>query len=209
MNKVRIEILLEILRRENAISVPDFSDAQDLLETGKDPIAELMKLDRLKRPDLVYAAMQYNNAPPVDLDSVEIDLDLSRLFGQDLMKTLQFVPIYKFANGQYIVGAVYPNNPSLRQVLRVVLQDDYQLVQIDKDKLESFLNVYQATQATKSALKSIQSDVNIATSGRKDISSDVANAPAVRFIDSVLEEAVKVGASDVHIEPSEKSVLVT
>ena len=208
MNKVRIEIVLEILRRENSITVEDFSDAQDLLETNKDPVPELVKNDRLKRSDLIEATHQYNNAPYVDLDNVTIDISIANLFGQDLMTTLKFVPIYRFKDGLFIVGAVYPNNPSLRQLLRVVLENNYQLVQIDTDKLNSFLNVYQATQATKNALKSIQSDANIQVAGRKDISSDIANAPAVRFIDSVLEEAVKIGASDIHIEPSEKNVLV-
>ena len=80
MNKVRIEIVLEILRRENSITVEDFSDAQDLLEANKDPVPELVKNDHLKRSDLIEATHQYNNSPYVDLDNVTIDVSIDNYF---------------------------------------------------------------------------------------------------------------------------------
>ena len=208
MNKIRMTLVLEILRRENVISPSDFSDALDLLTNDKDPLNELLKLDRISKTDIMNAYDQYGNTPPIDLDSVDIELDFSNLFGQDLLSQYQFIPLYQFKDGLMLIGAVEPNNPSLRQLLDVVLSNNYEVLRIDTEKLESYLNVYKATQATKSALKSIQNDINLSNAGRKDISTDVANAPAVRFIDSTLEEAVKIGASDIHIEPNEKNVVI-
>lgn len=207
MNKIKLSIILEILRRENKITPADFSDGEEYLEKGLDPLEEFLKNDVIDHKTIMDAYSKYENSPYVDLDTVEINQEYSNLFGLDLLRQKQFVPLYRFEDGLYLVGAVNPSDAILIQTLRTVL-GDFELLQVDKDKLDSYLNVYGATQAAKSALKSIQNDKNIENANRKDISTDVTNAPAVRFIDSVLEEAVKIRASDIHIEPNDKNVVV-
>lgn len=208
MNKIKYLTILEILRRENKITPPIFDDGVEYLKSNINPIEELLKQDIITNPDVVNAFNEYMNTPYVDLDMVDISVDFSNRFGLELLTNYQFIPLYQFKDGLMLVGAVEPTNPVLIQLLRVLLDNNFQVLRVDKDKLESYLKVYSATEATKSALKSIQNDVNLNNANRKDISTDVANAPAVRFIDSTLEEAVKVGASDIHIEPNEKNVTV-
>ena len=208
MNKIRYTIILEILRRENIISPSGFDDGIECLNNNLDPLEELLKLDLVSRSDITHAYMEYANSAYIDLDMVDINVDFSNLFGLELLTKYSFIPLYRFQDGLMLVGAADPTNPVLIQLLRTTLDNNFQILKADKEKVESYLNVYSATQATKSALKSIQNDVNLNNANRKDISTDVANAPAVRFIDSTLEEAVKVRASDIHIEPNEKNVVV-
>ena len=208
MNKIRYQILLEILRRENKITPSDLSDGLEFLSKDLNPLEELLKLDRLSKKDIEEADNEYGNTAYIDLDTVEIKLDFSNAFGLDLLKKYEFIPLYRFNDGLTLVGAVNPNNPVLKQLLLVSLDNNYQILKVDKEKLTAYLNVYSATQATKSALRSIQSVENINNNSKDGISTDVANAPAVRFVDSILEEAVKIHASDIHIEPNEKNVVV-
>ena len=208
MNKIKYLTILEILRREKKISPSIFDDGVEDLNSNINPVDEFLKNDVITNADVVSAFDEYMNSPYVDLDMVDINVDFSHLFGLELLTNYQFIPLYQFKEGLMLIGAVEPNNPVLIQLLRATLDNDFQVLRVDKDKLDSYLKVYSATEATKSALKSIQNDVNLNNANRKDISTDVANAPAVRFIDSTLEEAVKVGASDVHIEPNEKNVTV-
>lgn len=208
MNKIRLEIILQILRRENKISPSDLSLGLEYISKDIDPLEELFKADKLSRSDIDDATNEYGNTAYIDLDAVEIKLDISSTFGLDLLKKYEFVPLYQFNDGLMMVGSTNPNNPVLRQLLVVIYSNYYQILKVDKEKLNNFLNVYSATEATKSALKSIQSKVNIENASKEGISTDVANAPAVRFVDSILEEAVKIHASDIHIEPNEKNVVV-
>ena len=208
MNKIRLTIVLEILRRENVISPSTFNDGIECLKNNLDPLDEFLKSDLISRSDIARAFNEYSNSPYIDLDMVDINVDFSEIFGLELLTRYSFIPLYRFSDGLMLIGAAEPNNPVLIQLLRATLDNKFQILKADKDKVESYLNVYSATQATKSALKSIQSDANLSNANRKDISTDVANAPAVRFIDSTLEEAVKVRASDIHIEPNEKNVVV-
>ena len=208
MNKIRYALILEILRRENTITPSDFSDALEFLGKDIDPLEELLKADRISKSDIIEAFNEYGNTPYIDLDAVEIKVDFAPFFGLNLLKKYEFIPLYKFSDGLTLIGATNPNNPLLRQMLVVALGNNYQVLKVDKEKLTAYLNVYSATQATKSALKSIQSEANISNNTKEGIATDVANAPAVRFVDSILEEAVKIHASDIHIEPNEKNVVV-
>ncbi len=207
-NKTRLTLLLEILRRENKISPADQEDALEIVRQGGDPFAFLQKQDLLSATDLHMALSQYANAPYVDLDKVEIETDFSEVFGLELLTQYSFLPLYRYQDGMWLLGAVSPEDFDLNQVLRSSLEGNYQILQVDRDKLESYLKLYSANLAARNALRSIQNDDNAELARGKDASSDVANAPAVRFIDSTLEEAVKVGASDIHVEPSEKKVNV-
>lgn len=208
MNKIRFEIILQILRRENKISPSDLSLGLEYISKDIDPLEELFKADKLSRSDIDEATNEYGNTAYIDLDAIEIKVDISSYFGLDLLKKYEFVPLYQFNDGLAMVGSTNPNNPVLKQLLMVAYSNNYQILKVDKEKLNNFLDVYSATEATKSALKSIQSKVNIENASKEGISTDVANAPAVRFVDSILEEAVKIHASDIHIEPNEKNVVV-
>ena len=207
-NKTKLTLILEILRRENKITPADQEDSLDLLKQGTDPLVALARQDILSATDIEEALSQYVNAPYVDLDKVEIEVDFTPFFGLELLAQYAFLPLYRYQDGTWLLGAVEPGNFDLNQILRATLGGKYQILRVDREKLESYLKVYSANQAARSALRSIQNDDNAELANRKDASSDVANAPAVRFIDSTLEEAVKVGASDIHVEPSEKKVNV-
>ena len=208
MNKVRQTLILEILRRENKISPSNFSDALDLLQNNQDALNELIKNELVSKSDVLNAFSFYANSPYIDLDSVDIKVDFSKNYGLELLKEFKFLPLYKFSDGLLLVGSTQPDNPKLLELLNATTDHHFQTLRVDESKLNAYLSVYESTLATKSALKSIQNDQNIDNNSKKNISSDVANAPAVRFIDSILEEAVKIGASDIHIEPSEKNVVV-
>jgi len=208
MNKLKERLVLDILRREGKISPAQFDDALEMIDSGVDPYERLIKDTVISQGDYNKAQLMYGNNPYVDLDTIQIKVDVTSLYGLDLLAQYHFIPIYQFSTGLMIVGAVEPQNPMLIQILNSTLEDGYQLVKVSQDKLESYLNVFRASEATKNALKSIQSKENVENANKKGISADVANSPAVRFIDSTLEEAVKVGASDIHIEPNEENVVV-
>lgn len=208
MNTVRNQIILEIMRRDNLISVTNFEDAQEYVEQGIDPIQELLKNNVIDQAKIDKAYNEYYNSPSLDLDMVDIKVDFSSIFGLELLMTYGFIPLYKFNDDVWMIGTSDPENFQLRNILKVTLDNKFSLLRIDKDKLTNYLNVYGASASTRDALKYIQGDQDKDNAGKNDANRDVANAPAVRFIDSTLEEAVRIRASDIHIEPGEKKVLV-
>ena len=208
MNKVKSRLVLELLRRQGKISPAQFEDASVNIDNNLDPFEILINDLVITKKDYQKALVMYSNAPYVDLDSVEIKVDVTKFFGLDLLGQYKFIPIYQFKDGLMIIGAVNPTDPLLIQILYANLGDRYQIVKVGTEQLEAYLNIFRAAENTRSALRSIQNNGTAEDGMKRGMSADVANSPAVRFIDSVLEEAVKIGASDIHIEPSEDKVAV-
>ncbi len=208
MNQIRQAILLEILRRDNKITPVAFDTLNQALENGEDPIEIILKEESVSKTDIQNAVLEYMNTPYVNIDTVDTSLDFTEFLGLDLLKQYHFMPLYKFEDGTWIFGSSKPDDPFLNRILLTVTSSKYLMCFVDEDKLNDYFNVYSASLAARNALRSIQSET--ATGGNKGdgTSTEVANAPAVRFIDSTLEEAVKVGASDIHVEPSETKVLI-
>ena len=208
MVKAKYRIILEFLRRENRISPSQFEDGLTFIESGEDPIDQFLNEGIVTRGDVDLAFNLYAKTPYVDLDSVDIKVDVTAFFGLELLSLYKFIPIYQFKDGMMIVGAINPTNPTVLQILNAILAKGYQVVKVDADKLEGYLNIFKASEATRTALRSIQNNKTADMALKGGVSADVANSPAVRFIDSMLEEAVNVGASDIHIEPTGTSVVV-
>ncbi len=208
MNKIRQSILLEILRRDNKITPVAFDTLNQALDAGEDPIEILVKEESVSKTDIQHAVMEYFNAPYVNLDTVDTNIDFSSFLGLDLLKQYQFMPLYRFEDGTWIFGSPKPDDPFLNRILLTLTSSQYLMCSVDVEKLNDYFNVYSASLAARNALKSIQSETSEAGKKGEGMSAEVANAPAVRFIDSTLEEAVKVGASDIHVEPSETKVLI-
>ena len=207
MERLKHQILLEILRKNNKITPAQFEDGMSYLEEGKNPIEQLLNDDVLSHKDLYDAYTEYTNAPHIDVDNVEINIDPNDYFGSNLMTQYAFLPIYQFNDGAILVGAVDPTNPELLQILATVLGNNYQILKISKDKLEYYFSVYKAQEATKNALKSIQTPED-SEEGKNNNNPEIASSPAARFVESIIEEAVNIGASDIHIEPNENNVVV-
>ena len=149
MVKTKEVIILELLRRENKITPAQFDDALNMLEDGDIPRDKYVEDGTITAGDATKALMLYSNTPYVDLDSVEIEVDVTSLFGIDLLAELQFIPIYEYKDHLMIVGAVDPINPVLIQLLNSNLNSNYQMVRVDKDKLDSYLNVFRAQEKAK------------------------------------------------------------
>lgn len=207
MDKIKNQILLEILRKNNKITPAQFDDGMMYLEEGKNPLEELLKADSIKRSSIYDAFTEYCNAPHIDLDNVEVNIDVNEYFGTSILNQYGFIPIYRFNSGLMLVGSIDPTNPELNQILTASLGNNYQLLKISKDKLDNYFSIYKAQEATKTALKSIQV-VDDNDANKSDNNPDIASSPAARFVESIIEEAVNIGASDIHIEPNENNVVV-
>ena len=203
MNNIRQGIILETLRRENKIKPAVFDTLIQALDRGDDPIELGLQNETISKGDVQEALQEYYNAPYANLDTVQLNFEFTDFYGLDLMRQLKFMPMYRFQDETWAIGAVAPEDPALTQVLAVMTSGKYLICRIDEDKLEDYFVMCGTSLAARSALKSIQNFNN-----RDGMPSDLANAPAVRFIDFTLEEAVKLGASDIHVEPSETKVLI-
>jgi len=159
---------------------------------------------------VAVAASHEFGVPLLDLDAIEIDLDTLRTVDQKLVNKHRVLPLIK--RGQRLfLGVSDPTN--LQAIDDVKFQTTLRIdpVVVEEDKLEERITkALEAVDTTMSALDDEDLDLdNLDISSGDDDEDDVSrdeieDAPVVRFVNKVLLDAIKRGASDVHFEPYEK-----
>ena len=159
---------------------------------------------------VAVAASHEFGVPLLDLDAIEIDLDTLRAVDQKLVNKHRVLPLIK--RGQRLfLGVSDPTN--LQAIDDVKFQTTLRIdpVVVEEDKLEERITkALEAVDTTMSALDDEDLDLdNLDISGGDDDDDEasrdeIEDAPVVRFVNKVLLDAIKRGASDVHFEPYEK-----
>ncbi len=163
---------------------------------------------------IAVAAAHEFGVPLLDLDAIEIDLDCLRIVDQKLLNKHRVLPLIK--RGQRLfLGIADPTN--LQAIDDVKFQTSLRVdpVVVEQDKLEERISkALDAVDTSMSGLEDEDFDLeNLDVMGGEDEQEDITrddieDAPVVRFVNKVLLDAIKRGASDVHFEPYEKQFRV-
>ncbi len=198
------------LVQDGLISEEKLLEATELAKKEKlNLVAYLVNEDLANARAIAVAASHEFGVPLLDLDAVEIDLDVVRAVDQKLVNKHRVLPLVK--RGQRLfVGIADPTN--LQAIDDIKFQTSLRIdpVVVEQDKLEErIVKAIEAVDTTMGDLADDDFDLeNLDVSGEEEaneeVDSGVEDAPVVRFVNKILLDAIKRGASDVHFEPYEK-----
>ena len=173
-------------------------------------IAYLVNEDLAEARAIAVAASHEFGVPLLDLDAIEIDLDVVRAVDQKLISKHRVLPLVK--RGQRIfLGISDPTDLQAIDDIKFATSLRIDPVVVEQDKLED--RISKAIEAVDTSMGGLDDDdfdlENLDIDGGEqeqedDHRDDVEDAPVVRFVNKVLLDAIKRGASDVHFEPYEK-----
>ena len=160
---------------------------------------------------VAVAASHEFGVPVLDLDAFDLDLDAVRAVDQQLIQKHRVLPLVM--RGKRIYVAV--SDPTNLQALdEIKFQTNLRVdpVVVEQDKLVE--HVGRALDAVDTSMEDLQDDdfdldsLDV-SSGDDELldevtTADVDDAPVVRFVNKILLDAIKRGASDIHFEPYEK-----
>jgi len=150
--------------------------------------------------------------PYVEIDLLDIDKTLFELFSFDFMKRYKVVPVCRGEDGTLLLAIGNPLDCSAMSALasRLICPFDYVLV--PPLQIERYVDSIAAVRSTAEALEDLNEagESSLFGSSMFDdaIEGDAVNNPSVRLVDSIIKEAIPYRASDIHIEPFEKTVKV-
>jgi len=163
---------------------------------------------------IVLAKAQYLEMPPLTLAGFLPDGDLVDLLPRQIWAQLKMLPICK--TGKLLTVAVAdPFN--IMGIENLKMQIDYQIfpVIVDEKELIGVLeNVNKdSALALEDILRDIEDDSDLEV-GKDETSHEnldemlenAEDAPVIRIVNSILIEALRKHASDIHIEPMEKKI---
>jgi type IV pilus assembly protein PilB len=163
--------------------------------------------------EIAIAASQEFGVPLLDLDSVQPDLDTIKLVSDKLLAKHRVLPLVK--RGKRLFVAVSdPTNLHALDEIKFQTGLSIEAVVVEEDKLQRVGT--KAIEQVDTQMPSLADDdldlENLDVTGGEDElekeavgRDDVEDAPIVRFVNKVLLDAIKKGASDIHFEPYEKS----
>lgn len=170
----------------------------------------LVKEGFLKREEMLEALAAYLGVPLIKLTGVEIDPAIARQIQEEMAWRCHLIP-FKLQNNRLQVAMADPGNQQVLDNIRVLTGYMIEPFLADSNEIEAAIRKYVTVQNSVAQLTSSQkASMNRELSeGRLYLRENIDfDAPTVRLVDSLLMEAVSLGASDVHWEPYEDQFIV-
>lgn len=197
--------------------VIDETIAQDTLaqaQKAKVPfITHLVQGKHAKAHVLANIASQEFGTPLFDIDAMDQDLIPKELVDETIIRQQRTIPLFKRGN-RLFVAISDPTNLDALDKVRFHTGMSVEGILVEDDKLGKYIDKILDEKESGGLAAFDDDDLdNIDIQGgedaeRDDQSESGDDAPIVRFINKLLIDAIKKGASDLHFEPYEKEYRV-
>ena len=176
----------------------------------------LVKLGFIEETEITKMLARQYRMPAVDLSRFEVDPKILKLISSDIANKYTVLPLKR--EGRTLTIAIAdPNNVAAIEDIKFITRCDIFPVIAGEYTLRNALERYyqQSDAQLASLLKSVEdegaSDLELVEEQQDEEvkASELAeDAPVVKLINGLLTDAVKRGASDIHIEPFEHEMRV-
>ncbi|HTI04118.1 MAG TPA: type IV-A pilus assembly ATPase PilB [Gemmatimonadales bacterium] len=205
----------EILVREGLITQEQLRKA--LLEQKNSGMRlgyTLVKLGFIEETEVSKMLARQYRMPAVDLSRFEVDAKILKLIPPDVATKHTVLPLKR--EGRTLTVAIAdPNNVTAIEDIKFITRCDVFPVIAGEYTLRNAIDRYyqQSDAQLQSLLKSVEQEEDLEVvedQEDEDVKAqDLADdAPVVKLINGLLTDAVKRGASDIHIEPFEHEMRV-
>src|ERR1051325_10850551 len=198
---------------------------EELLELQKKSGTRLLKLivDKgyVNELDMVVSMGRVLNTPPVNLLRIGIPLEVADLLPRDVPHNHKVIPVSRLENKLFLAMADPLNVLAIDDVRRITKLEISPMIAAEKAIIDKLHNVDSGKAGTmediiNDAAKQAEDDAdaeNLETVKEKieEVNLDKLNAsseeaPVIKLANLIIVQAIKDRASDIHIEPFEKSV---
>jgi type IV pilus assembly protein PilB len=180
----------------------------------------LLRLKMMSEKDVAGSLAEYLSIECVNLDDIsQIDMNIARVLPESIAKRFCLVAIGQEGD-QVVVAMSDPLNVVAIDTITLKFGQKVKVVVGSVNEINQAIDaIYHGSDVEEQSLRDlvVECEVDKAEAPEQDknleeanISSEVAatRAPVIRFVDLLLSQAVKSRASDIHIEPQEKSMSV-
>src|SRR5712692_2882982 len=206
----------EILLKENLISPDQLKQALEHQKTNGGRLGNsLVKLGFLNDDEVTSVLSRQYSVPSINLGYFEVDANVTKLIPMETAMKYQILPLSRVGSS-LTVAMVDPTNVFAMDDIKfmtgfniepVVASESSIIEGIDKaygtSKEEELEQVMQSMndlgEGTDIELQSEEQELEL-----KELEKAADEAPIVKLVNLVLTDAVKRGASDIHMEPYEK-----
>ncbi len=215
-----IEHKIEQIIAQQGILSPEHLEQSkvEALKQGKSLIELLTDQKVIKEDDATKLIAMGSNLPFVDLTNVTIPNEVLTIIPRDVAESFSSVA-FGVVDGKLNVATLDPQNLQAIDFLSRKTGYPINAYMASKSQIDKWINTYTSgiSEEVGEALvgsegedaQQIAEDLkNLEKSDPKKIESIVQDAPITRALNTIFEYAINSKASDIHIEPRERSVKI-
>ncbi|MFP4225178.1 MAG: type II secretion system ATPase GspE [Desulfobacterales bacterium] len=222
--------LTEILQKDYGVSEASIEELQ--AEPTATPAETLIKKQVVSEHQLLEAYSKLYDIPHVPrLPVDEFNMEFARKISIQFLKKFIIIPLEcqnpltglgfdpqpdsDICEQPTTVIAIY--DPTVFQpvddLVRILELDDYQLVLTSRDAILSLINMaYDSSRDTAQQLVADMeengAEIISEIEETADLLDDTSDAPIIKLVNHIISQSVKMGASDIHIEPYQNNFKV-
>lgn len=150
------------------------------------------------------------NIPFVNLKQFIVDINVARKLPENLARRFRALVLEERGN-KFLVGMEDPTDLFAYDEILRVLKKDIDLAVVTKTQLlQEIDRFYRKTEEISSFARELEQELGDDTVdfGALGVAPGLEDAPVVKLLQSVFEDAMQVNASDVHIEPQENNLQI-
>lgn len=207
----------ELLVKEQLITHLQLRKAMDTQRGSGGRLGhELTKLGYIDENELTSFLSKQYGVPSVNLGDIELDPDVLKLISKEVVTRHQVIPVNRSGN-TLIVAMADPSNIFAIDDLKFITKFNIEVVvaseQAIADAIEQY---YTSTVSFDEVMMDFDADdeefevddgddedINVL-----DLEKSAGDAPVVKLVNLILLDAIRKNASDIHVEPYEKSMRI-
>lgn len=169
----------------------------------------LIELNMIKEEDLIQILSNQLQIEAVDLKNYQLDADIAKQIPEHIAYKYNLLPIKKEGN-QLTVAMNDPLNLVAIEDVEILTKCQIKpVIALEKDLNKLMNEVFRG----KSSMEQMVEDLGQQYGVQENLEAaeeeeDMDSMPVVRLVNSLMQQAVRERASDVHLEPQEKEVVV-
>lgn len=206
------KLIKQILIDQNLTDEESFNKLKDEAKQAKQPLEEYLIHKKIISENSLYELVaQKNHIPFVNLKEEPIRKDVLFTIPEPIAQTHNIICFN--ADGDTLhIATLEPENIQLIDFLQKTIEKNIEIYQATPSGLHEALKQYQKSLEAEfkeiTGQPSEAEEKEGAATQDKDLKELAQDLPVIRIVDTLLEYAIYEQASDIHIEPMEKNVLV-
>ncbi|WP_155876625.1 type IV-A pilus assembly ATPase PilB [Desulfuromonas sp. AOP6] len=203
----------ELLVRNNLINSQQLTKALEEQKTQGGRLgASLVKLGFIKEDELASFLSRQYGVPSINLNDFEIDAAVTKLITAEVAQKYQIIPINR-AGATLIVAMSDPSNIFAIDDIKFMTGYNVEVVVASETAIRNAIDQYFDQSATLAEVMEDLDDIDLEVIDEEEVDVNALekateDAPVVKLVNLILTDAIKRKASDIHIEPYEKSFRV-
>jgi type IV pilus assembly protein PilB len=191
-------------------------EALNATKDGGSVVSQLVKSGAANARDIAIAASSEFGVPLYDLDASNLDPETIRLVNDKLLAKHRVLPVFRRGKRLFLAVADPTNLHAIDEIKfqtgmgveAVVVEDDKLQQAVDKAVEQADNQMPAFSDEEGMDLDSLEVTGGDERPDDKVTRDDVEDAPIVRFVNKLMLDAIRRGASDIHFEPYEKTYRV-